>query len=278
MSDIKSESTELVRDELNNNLMALLPEEQIKFVQNVAAKFMPINIDGNGKQFWKDVILSSTKDYPTDSTAYYQVIREGKGRVSRLLDEAIAHQELLLDVEELEVQINCLNESLLEMVVGSSQEKLKTIEIRRAELKLKQKKIRIEFSKNSVASTLDEIKDFDALAEDYKKSDIKEFKEARVEEMQKKKVDRYLHFILTGTALSNPEWAYYYKDGFVVPPVEVIQRLKDIGHFELANQEQNKLTTYQNWKSGIKVQPIKQLPLNDDLGIKIVSKEEAMKQ
>lgn len=265
MSDKTDNSTLMVKEELESKLAPFVSKEQSLMIQNAATSFLPVSIDRNGKQFWKDIILASTKDYPTEAMQYYQVVREGKTRVSRLLDEVVSHEELLLDIEELEYEIEQLSNK-------TEFNKKDEIELKRKEIKLKQKKVKVEFSKNSIQGTIKEVEDFKSLSEDYDKENLKVYEEARVEEMNKKIIDRYVHHILTGVPLSNPETGFYYKDGFIVPPQEAIDILRQVGRSDLADTEQMKLDVYNNWKNP---QP-KNLSTEDLFGIKVVSKEEVL--
>lgn len=225
-----SKDTELtlMSEGLNTKLSAVLSEDQVNLVKEAAGMYLSEKTQGTGKQFWKQFILSSTKDYSNDGMRYRQSVLELQGRLGGIFDETVQYEQAKLDLEELELDIQEIEDVLAGFRQTDSYDyKKKTIDKRRKEIDINSKKIKIESMRINIENRYKEIKDFKELADELKATGGQiSHEEARFDDMNKKIVNRYVQHLLYNDEMSPSEKAFFMRDGLLVPPVEVEEKLK----------------------------------------------------
>ena len=224
--------------ELETKLNDVFDQDRVKFVHDTAGKYMEWNHSNSGPAFFENVILASYKDYPTDDMRFYQTLTELKSRIGRLFDDTIAFEKLKLEKEEIELDI----EDALHELEGKQDKRRSEIKIKKLELDLNTKRVRLEVSRIALDTLYKEIEGFRSICDKYESRGVKPFELARLEEMDKKIKARYVNHLLTGIPLSPSEMAFYYQEnGVMLPPPGTIEELQRLGREDLVIQEETKL-------------------------------------
>lgn len=250
--DTKELSVELFKSELESKVRSVFSENQVNGIKEAAEKYYGQNNTRNGIDFWKTVILNSSKDYPTTSARYFQSLTELKSRLSRLFDETLEFQKKEIEKEKLSLDLEDLEDKLMMLKeVGATSREQRRVELdyQLVEQEFLKAKIRAAFMKDSLGTLEKEVADFKAICDEYMSTgEVKPFEVSRLEEMESKKNILFLaHVLGNKKELSPSELALLMQaDGTIRPPDNCETELKRLGMHDLANQITHNRTLIDN--------------------------------
>lgn len=227
-------TNDLFLKDLESKLSSTLSDEEAQKIKEKSFKYLSVNSDVSGEQFFDEFVLKSFKDYPTDDMRYYQAVRELKSRIHNMFEETINFQKKQIDLELAELDLEDLKADLRK----DENDKRTLLKVKSKEIDVNQLRVQSEFMKQKVQIVSREVEDFTNLCEKYGKNGVKPFEQARVEEMEKKIEARYINHVVHGIPLTAPEMAFYYNEqGIMIPPKGTIDKLLELGRPDLAQIE-----------------------------------------